>query len=223
MKKFIVLIGLVFLLNTSVVFAKDKDYYIQITGLVVGSMSDADVSTDFGSQDDILKTKTAFGGAYEVGYKINESFSIGLEFSHRNFDLDTSDADEGRSNVVIYLLEDESDSIKVKTFMTNLTYEADFGNKIKPYLGAGIGIGRVSWMDRSSTEFAYQLRAGLGFQVTDSLNLFGGYRYLATTDGNVDNARVVVTDGKRAVGGILTGINYEVDIHNFELGIKYSF
>ena len=81
--------------------------------------------------------------------------------------------------------------------MANVYYDFDFGGRIKPYVGAGAGVGFVD-VDYSpsatpiiqddATAFAYQAMAGVTYEVGPATELFAGYRYRATTDVEVNAA-----------------------------------
>ena len=102
--------------------------------------------------------------------------------------------------------------------LVNAYYDLDFGLPLRPYLGGGIGGARVSIdadgpleIDDKGWAFAWNLAAGLGYQLADGLELTGGYRYLRIegTDFDVDG------------GGELDVGNYAS--HEVLLGLRYSF
>lgn len=79
--------------------------------------------------------------------------------------------------------------------MANIYYDIDTGGPLKPYIGAGAGIGFVNVnyapsattiIDDSATPFAYQGMAGVSYDVSPAASLFAGYRYRATLDPKVE-------------------------------------
>lgn len=79
--------------------------------------------------------------------------------------------------------------------MANVFYDVDLGSRLKPYIGAGAGVGFVDVnyapsatpiIQDKDTAFAYQLMAGVAYEVSPSLDFTVGYRYRATSDVNVD-------------------------------------
>ncbi len=85
--------------------------------------------------------------------------------------------------------------------LANIFYDFNQFGRIKPFLGAGIGIAKVKFDDHgvdlsgdgisngnntvvqndSDTGFAYQLSAGANITITESVDLELGYRYLGIT------------------------------------------
>lgn len=85
-----------------------------------------------------------------------------------------------------------SDPGKIKNFgvFANLFYDFNGLGRIKPYIGGGAGIQRVDIeyrpsgvpvADQRRTRFAYQLMAGLTYQISPSVDVFGQYSYRATS------------------------------------------
>jgi OOP family OmpA-OmpF porin len=82
-------------------------------------------------------------------------------------------------------------------FMANGYYDIATGSWWTPYIGGGLGLaldhqtinstpmpGNV--VDGTSSELAYQAMAGIGYQITDSLNFAIEYRYFGTTSPTYD-------------------------------------
>lgn len=87
------------------------------------------------------------------------------------------------------------------------------GEPFRPYVSAGLGVARhdgelsaagISSSDKD-TVFAYQVGAGLGYDVTDNVNIFGGYRYLGSSDATLDT------------------LEAEYDAHELRVGVRYAF
>lgn len=78
--------------------------------------------------------------------------------------------------------------------MANVFLDIDTGAAIKPYIGAGAGVGFVNVdfrpsaatiIDDNAAKFAWQAMAGASYEVSPMLELFAGYRYRATNRANV--------------------------------------
>ncbi len=78
--------------------------------------------------------------------------------------------------------------------MANAIADLNIGGPITPYIGGGIGVGFVdvtyapsatTIIDDNSTQFAWQIMAGLAYDIAPKTELFAGYRYRATTDASV--------------------------------------
>lgn len=76
--------------------------------------------------------------------------------------------------------------------MANVTYDIPVGDTFKPYVGAGLGaVGtHVNAFDEDdgSIRFAWQLRAGAAFQVTQGVALTADYTYRQTSAGKLSFA-----------------------------------
>jgi len=102
--------------------------------------------------------------------------------------------------------------VSILSFMANgyLDIESE-DSTVTPYLTAGAGIANVSFNDGITSEddtvFAYQLGAGIGFEVSADTVVDVGYRYFATSD--VDP------------GGY--GVDYSMASHNAVVGVRFAF
>lgn len=195
MKKFICLIGLVFLFNSSVAFA-DKDAYFKLSGSL-SLMQDSDIELN-GAEIGNVETDTGFGVSAAAGKNYGNGF-LEAEYSYRKVD-----ADKAKRGGTTVDLSETSVYSSYKNIMVNAGYE--FGKTTKPYFLAGIGMGWMSEMD--GAEFAYQVGAGVTQPVNTNLGLFVGYKYLGSSDFDSDDNK---------------DLSASYDSHNFEAGIKYSF
>ncbi|MGF1455614.1 MAG: outer membrane protein [Alphaproteobacteria bacterium] len=119
------------------------------------------------------------------------------------------------------LVADGQGSVDTLFVMANGYY--DFGDEswyLRPYVGAGIGIGFVDVdyspsntviVDDDQTAFAYQAMAGVTAQVSPMIDVFGGYRYRATTDVETD------------VSLFNASLDIENEAHILEGGIRFKF
>lgn len=88
--------------------------------------------------------------------------------------------------------------------MANVYYDLALGGmfqRLKPYVGLGVGFDVETWglslvtpsgvntAGRYDTEafFAYQIKAGLAYALTDRLDVLVGYRYFRTQDRSLDS------------------------------------
>lgn len=94
------------------------------------------------------------------------------------------------------------DDVSYLSFMGNGYYDFDAGSGIKPYLMAGAGVTSTdkSWSDNNSTNFAWQVGAGLGFKISDNTTFDLGYRYFRPDNGETSS-----------------------HVHNVQAGIRYQF
>lgn len=101
-----------------------------------------------------------------------------------------------------------NEDVALLTLMANAYYDIDTDSSVRPYIMGGVGMANAdtSWDDEDETVFAWQVGAGLGFEITDNTTLDLGYRYLKPND--FDNA---------SVG------NVKSKSHNVMLGLRYQF
>jgi len=76
--------------------------------------------------------------------------------------------------------------------LANGYYDFDTGSKLKPFIGAGVGIGQVKLdggpVRDDDTGLAYQLLTGVAYPITDKLSAQIGYRYLGVNDVRIGSA-----------------------------------
>ncbi len=149
-----------------------------------------------------------WGLAGAVGYKYRSGLRVEGEISYRDNEADSVGGSAASSGDVTSF-----------GFMANVLY--DFGNgKIVPYIGAGIGLARVSFdaispvggstVDDSDTVFAYQGIAGVAMPLNDLVALSLDYRYFATADPDFTT-------------GSGTGVEGEYANHTIMVGLRFSF
>ncbi len=193
-----------------------------------------------------LDRSTVWGAG--VGYRFSPLYRADLTFSMRN-GLDLSDSEgnsassfRGRNDV----------SAKIKSRAVFLTGYVDTGSLlpsqlawVNPYVGFGLGYAanRVGELRTTNTDLtlapptdatvsapsgsargiAWQVAAGVGFDVTSSLTVDVGYRY-------VDLGRIKVDRGTYdyrgiAAGGdpVNNGLKGDLRTHEIVVGLRYSF
>jgi opacity protein-like surface antigen len=105
--------------------------------------------------------------------------------------------------------------------MINVIYNYSFTDTIYAYAGAGAGVASVGYKATLAsggdakignvTTFAWQLLAGLGYQINANWSIQGGYRLFNTTKANI---------------GSISDYNLDVKqpfVHNIEVGLRYNF
>ena len=74
--------------------------------------------------------------------------------------------------------------------MANTYFDIQTNSNFTPYLGVGIGFGKVHINQPGNHShdraFTYQLKAGVGYQFNSSLDFTLGYRYIGIDVGNFD-------------------------------------
>jgi opacity protein-like surface antigen len=106
--------------------------------------------------------------------------------------------------------------LSVLSGFANAYFDFDTQTPWTPYVGGGLGVANVSINDLSvvgslpvdddDTVFAYQVKAGVGYRLSPTMDITAGYRFLGTDDITIESV-----DGDGPL------------IHNVEVGIRYHF
>jgi opacity protein-like surface antigen len=148
-----------------------------------------------------------------LGYRFAENFRVELSGSYRTADVDRVEDLEGAGDVQL-----------IATMM-NVYYDTCCGSiGARVYFGGGIGLGFIDVssdtsanalvVDDSSTELAWNLLAGVSFDVAGDIVLAGGYRYLSTEDPEFHARSQGVGSGS---------IKAEVSAHEVFFSFRYEF
>lgn len=162
-------------------------------------------SIDLGYDNDIV-------AAGAVGLS-NGPYRSEVEVSYQKNDLDSISA-SGVSVTPSTL--GVSGDTRFITGLVNAYYDLDLGHGIKPYITGGLGLSNIrvrfnatgvtpSSVSDDKTVFAYQVGAGIGYQVSQNVTLDVRYRYFS---------------GRHPEFGT-TEIKFAS--HNFMAGVRYSF
>lgn len=173
---------------------------------------------------------TGFGVGGALGYDFPNNFRVEGEITYRESDVDTVDVSEvaGPGDL------DGRGDVSAIAFMANVYYDIDIDQPVTPYIGVGIGAAVVSandvalatappsipglqLTDDDDTVFAYQVIAGIGYDVTENLTLTLEYRFFGTQDAELDI--------DRRVGFPVSGTTFDVEYqsHNVIIGARFSF
>jgi OOP family OmpA-OmpF porin len=170
--------------------ASAENFYAAIRG---GPGWTPDTHDGLPGLEDATEYKTGFTGSGAVGY----SFPFGLRTEGELGFLYAPLKREGGVDV--------DGSVKSYLLMANVYYDLKLG-AFKPYVGVGIGGARVNYdhevlfnslgvkveVDEWRTAFAYQARAGIGYDVNKWLDVSLGYRYVHINSGHIHNGPVRV-------------------------------
>lgn len=134
---------------------------------------------------------TGGNAALFVGYQWNE-WRAELEGAFRHNSIDTIKVSvlgaSGSTSV--------GDHSRIWSIMANGYYDFPLENCFSLYVGAGVGVGfhrlevdaftttvsgPVAKVNTKDTTFAWQLMTGVGYEISDQVSLFAGYRFFAIT------------------------------------------
>ncbi|XUU59477.1 outer membrane protein [Erythrobacter sp. HA6-11] len=145
----------------------------------------------------------------QIGYAFENGLRTELEGSFTKYDVDshseltvggtdidaldvavlTRAAPDAANPTVGAVIADGQGSVKNFGLFGNVFYDIQTGSAFKPYVGAGLGYqwvdvefapSGVDVADDDDGAFSYQLMAGAGFAVTESVDLFAQYTYRDT-------------------------------------------
>jgi OmpA-OmpF porin, OOP family len=116
------------------------------------------------------KADTGWTGDIAVGRQFNSNFRAEGQIVYSDSDRKSVDG-----------------KIKLLAGLANAYYDFDTGTKLRPFIGAGVGLGQVkldggSAIEDDDTGFAYQLQTGIAYPITDRIFAQVGYRYLGVAD-----------------------------------------
>lgn len=187
-----------------------EKYYFSLTGEYMPSATaDGDVISSVGNAPLSLDFKNGYGAIGAIGYYITPEVRGELEGAYRHL--------EGKSATVTiagnpYTIDASKTEAEALSAMGNLYYDIPTGTNLTPYIGGGIG-----WAHQinngTSNAFAYQAMLGLNYKLSASNTIFGGYRYLGTTDFN----------NKYSVSGVDINEKVNLSASSIDIGYRYSF
>lgn len=153
------------------------------------------------------------GGA--VGARLHDYLRAELNLSYRENDLDTMSVGPGPSTA--------SGEISLFSALVNVIGDLDLGWRLVPYAGIGIGYGLFEidaetspfiQIDDDASVFAWNLLAGASYRYSKTTEFSLGYRYLATTDPEI-NSRIAFSGPRR--------LDSEFDAHEVVAGLRFHF
>lgn len=103
--------------------------------------------------------------------------------------------------------------IRTLTALANLWVDIPTGGKVTPYAGGGVGIGGYHVEGEGKARFAWQLGAGVAFNLSPSVSLTADYRHRRINGANIDDD----SDGEYGV------IIDKVKINSLTAGLRFRF
>ncbi len=137
-------------------------------------------------------------GADFQGIRAEDGIRAEIEYAYRALKSKTS-VDE---DVV------GKEKFGMQTYMLNAYYDIGTGTMVKPYVGAGLGLAdiKVKYQDAedlvsiSKTKFAWNLNAGIGFEVAENVTVDVGYRYLQVEEAKKELLKIKTRANEISVG-----------------------
>ena len=190
-------------------------------------------SGDSGTERIGSKTDDTFGGSLAIGYDFDKKFGVPIraEVEYAAF----SEAETKRSYSDIGERITMKQKFNIQTLFLNAYWDIDTGTQFTPYIGGGIGMGFIrtkgsergyveadpsdNWSygtgSKNVTNFAWNVGAGLGYDITENWTIDAGYRFVGL--GSVKTKTASDEDGTMKAK---TDNLYQ---HQFAVGIRYTF
>jgi opacity protein-like surface antigen len=202
------------------------------SGWYVGGQAGASFLEDAensGSGSDITSTtKNGYSLAGGAGFRFGNGLRADAELGYRRHGFDSlqirADGGLGAAFGVGSLNGSTlkaTGHLSALSLLGNLWYDLDLGSVVKPYVGGGLGAARISAtniavagvtiVNGSDTVLAFQLGAGVGYEIIPAATLSLDYRYFRTADPTF----------KDLVLG--TSFRSEYHAHDIRLGVRYQF
>ncbi|WP_373096299.1 OmpA family protein, partial [Zhongshania sp.] len=143
-------------------------------GALGGSTSaTADIETSYDND-------TAYG--VSIGYKF--ASPIRIEFEYRQGENDIDKITSGGVSTT------SDGSLEVTSMMGNLWYDFAAGERLRPYIGFGLGVANLDMGDADDDVSIGQLGAGITYFLTPRLALDAGYRYSVAEDATFKSSTI---------------------------------
>lgn len=200
--------------------ADDNGLYVR-GGIGINWLSDADNN---GAVLDVeSETDTGLGLAGALGFRLNRNIRFEAEINYRDNDADSLTITNPGS--LTGLTADADGDVTSWGGMANVYYDFDGvgpvkdGGKLVPYVMGGLGWANVDadvssngsqLVNDDDSVFAYQLGAGVGYEVAERVTLDLGYRYYTTDDPDL-------TDSSGA------DFESEYENHSVMASVRYAF
>lgn len=157
------------------------------------------VSTKLKRGDDSLNGPkiSTFSLSPNVGYFVSNNLAIGLELNYLSITT------KSNSYIGYSLIQrEEKESKNTLTLLPNLTYYFPTASNLKPYIGAGIGIGSVTEKDwegkHTATGFAWGAKGGAVYMLNNTFALNVGVSYGQLSIEKYEIANKIGTFGANA-------------------------
>lgn len=157
-----------------------------------GAAASANIETSFDED---------FGYGLVFGYKYASPWRGELEYRMGENDIDSFDTAVGDF--------DGGGTLETESLMANFWYDFSQGERLRPYVGFGVGMANYELGDADDDVVIGQLGAGVNFHLSPRLVLDAGYRYAMADDPELkyDNAK----------------LETEYEAQSLMLGLRYNF
>ena len=195
MRKILVSIGILILTSASNSFAQAAD---------VRPYIEAHVGAAIGNDSDVGSSKVSYDPGLVAGG------ALGLDFEMLRIE---ANIDYRRADISKFSTNNGNGDLQLLSYMINGHLVAPLPYPLKPYLLGGVGFATAFVNNfagapsgrQSNTRFAYEVGAGIGFDIKRNVTLDMNYRYLGVSDFD------------------LSGTKFSYSANNVLIGVRYSY
>ncbi|MCP4071825.1 MAG: porin family protein [Hyphomicrobiales bacterium] len=176
-----------------------------------------------------------------IGYEVNDWFRVDLT---SNYYVQADFSGSSAQNVACFNVVaagncsySEDGAVQITTLMANAYFDLGTYQGFTPYVGAGIGGAYLHWElenteyeiadpnnsitdvhgNRSGWRFAYDIHAGVSYDIATNMKIDAGYTYSHISEGEMFG--FAATDPNVGTQGYHDSLN----IHTFKVGLRYMF
>ncbi len=161
-------------------------------------------STNFEtSYDDDFSYGLTFGYKFESPYRVEFEYRVGEN------DIDSISAGGASAS--------SNGSLEVTSMMGNLWYDFSAGERLRPYIGFGLGQANLDVGDADDDVMIGQLGAGVTYFLSPRLALDAGYRYSVSEDATFSSGSTK-TETEYSAQSLLVGLRY--NFFDAQYGVK---
>ena len=179
------------------------------------------------------KTDDTFGGSIAIGYDFDKKFGVPIraELEYAGFSKAEAEKTYGDDDYTSKMKQ----TFGIQTLFVNAYWDIDTGTQFTPYVGAGLGMAFIrtkfkdsgyeyadpddSWSEstgsKNVTNFAWNVGAGLGYDITENWTMDVGYRFVGL--GSVKTKTYRDDDYE------MYGKTSNLYQHQVAVGIRYTF
>ena len=133
-----------------------------------------------------------WGYGVNFGYKTAGALRLELEYSEGENDVSNSDS-----------------ALEVQSLLGNVWYDFRAGERLRPYVGFGLGMANMELNGSDDDVFMGQLGAGVNYHLTPRLVMDAGYRYAVSEDPEF------ASSGSK--------LETEYEAQSLMIGLRYNF
>jgi len=195
-------------------------------------------------------TDNTFGGSIAIGYDFSKKFNVPVRTELEYAAFSTAEA-KHHQRIVFDDTDHEDlwnkQTYQIQTLFINAYWDINTGTKFTPYLGAGLGMGFIGTKARdwgasynpadpygpdrdefdnpinkkTRTNFAWNIGAGVGYDITDNWTIDAGYRFVGLGSVKSGNNREYDDNGDFLGNSWFKTRN--LYHHQFAIGLRFTF